>query len=51
VFLERASAERRAFTLERARIEPEFDSLRRDPRFQRLLDTRAASVTGQRPAT
>jgi tetratricopeptide (TPR) repeat protein len=37
VFLERAAAERRAFTLERARIEPEFASLRSDPRFQRLL--------------
>jgi tetratricopeptide (TPR) repeat protein len=37
VFLERAAAERRAFTLERARIEPEFASLRSDPRFLRLL--------------
>jgi serine/threonine protein kinase/tetratricopeptide (TPR) repeat protein len=36
-FLEGAAAELRAFTLERARIEPEFDGLRRDERFQRLL--------------
>ena len=35
-FLERAAAERRAFTLARARIEPEFDSLRSDARFQKL---------------
>jgi serine/threonine-protein kinase len=37
VFLERAAAERRAFTIERARIEPDFDSLRQDPRFQTML--------------
>jgi serine/threonine protein kinase/tetratricopeptide (TPR) repeat protein len=36
-FLERAAAERRAFTLARARIEPEFTTLRDDPRFQRLV--------------
>lgn len=36
-FLERAAAERRAFTLARARIEPEFDQLRNDARFQRLI--------------
>jgi tetratricopeptide (TPR) repeat protein len=36
-FLERAAAERRAFTLERARLEPEFAALRKDPRLQRLL--------------
>jgi eukaryotic-like serine/threonine-protein kinase len=36
-FLERAAVERRAFTVERARIEPEFDGLRDDPRFKRLL--------------
>jgi tetratricopeptide (TPR) repeat protein len=36
-FLERAAAERRAFTLARARIEPEFKALREDPRFQRLV--------------
>ena len=41
VFLERAAAVRRAFTLERARIEPEFAALRNDVRLQRLLkDTR-----------
>ena len=36
-FLERAAASRRAFTLERARIEPEFAALRQDVRLQRLL--------------
>jgi superkiller protein 3 len=36
-FLERAAAERPAFTLARARIEPEFEALREDPRFQRLI--------------
>jgi TolB-like protein/tetratricopeptide (TPR) repeat protein len=42
VFLERAAAVRRAFTLERARIEPEFTALRNDVRLQRMLkDTRA----------
>ena len=40
-FLERAAAARRAFTLERARIEPEFAALRKDVRLQRLLETRA----------
>ena len=37
-FLERAAAARRAFTIERARIEPEFAALRNDARLQRLLD-------------
>jgi tetratricopeptide (TPR) repeat protein len=37
-FLERALSQQRAFTAARARIEPEFDRLRNDPRFQRLLD-------------
>jgi TolB-like protein/Tfp pilus assembly protein PilF len=36
-FLERAASERRGFTIERARIEPEFEGLRSDTRFQRLL--------------
>ena len=36
-FLERAATARRAFTLERARIEPEFAALRNDLRMQRLL--------------
>ncbi|HMJ86977.1 MAG TPA: protein kinase [Vicinamibacterales bacterium] len=36
-FLERAATSRRAFTLERARIEPEFAALRNDLRMQRLL--------------
>jgi hypothetical protein len=38
-FLERAAAERRAFTLARAAIEPEFEGVRNDDRFQRLLAT------------
>jgi TolB-like protein/Tfp pilus assembly protein PilF len=37
-FLERALSQQRAFTAARARIEPEFDRLRDDPRFQRLLE-------------
>jgi Tfp pilus assembly protein PilF len=36
-FLERALTQHHAFTAARARIEPEFDSLRQDPRFQRLI--------------
>jgi TolB-like protein len=36
-FLERAVAEQRAFTAARARIEPEFDALRGDSRFERLV--------------
>jgi serine/threonine protein kinase/tetratricopeptide (TPR) repeat protein len=36
-FLERAASERRAFTLARARTEPEFDGIRTDSRFQRLV--------------
>ena len=36
-FLERAAEVRRAFTLTRARIEPEFDGLRADERFRRLV--------------
>ena len=36
-FLERAMARQPAFTAARAAIEPEFESLRGDPRFQRLL--------------
>jgi TolB-like protein/Tfp pilus assembly protein PilF len=35
-FLERAAADLRAFTLARARIEPEFEGLRKDQRFRRL---------------
>jgi tetratricopeptide (TPR) repeat protein len=46
-FLERAATAQRAFTLERARIEPEFAALRKDVRLLRLLDkTRQA---GERP--
>jgi TolB-like protein len=36
-FLERAATERRAYTIARARIEPEFEALRNDPRFPRLV--------------
>jgi tetratricopeptide (TPR) repeat protein len=36
-FLERAIAEQRAFTRARARIEPEFDRIRADRRFKRLI--------------
>jgi tetratricopeptide (TPR) repeat protein len=43
-FLERAAIANRAFTLERARIEPEFAALRKDVRLQRLL-----SATRQDP--
>jgi tetratricopeptide (TPR) repeat protein len=38
--LERAALERRAFTFERARIEPEFDGIRTEPRFIRLINRR-----------
>ena len=38
--LERAATERRAFTFERARIEPEFDGIRTEPRFIRLINRR-----------
>jgi TolB-like protein/Tfp pilus assembly protein PilF len=36
-FLERAMATHRTFTTARARIEPEFDGLRADPRFKKLI--------------
>lgn len=36
-FLERAADERRAFTIARARIEPEFEALHTDERFRRLV--------------
>ena len=39
-FLERAAAQLPAFTAARATIEPEFASLRDDPRFQRLFQPR-----------
>jgi hypothetical protein len=41
-FLERAAAARRTFTVARARIEPEFEALRGDARFQRLVGETAA---------
>jgi len=37
-FLERALARQPAFTAARAAIEPEFESLRGDARFRRLLN-------------
>ncbi|HEY7412828.1 MAG TPA: protein kinase [Vicinamibacteria bacterium] len=36
-WLEGAAERRRAFTVERARIEPEFESLREEPRFRALV--------------
>jgi serine/threonine protein kinase/tetratricopeptide (TPR) repeat protein len=36
-FLERAASQQRAFTTARARIEPEFDRLRGDVRFKKLV--------------
>jgi serine/threonine-protein kinase len=50
-FLERAAAEQRAFTLARARIEPEFEALRRDDRLQRLLATWQAGLSGDMTRT
>lgn len=41
-FLERAIAQRPAFTAARAAIEPEFEGLRGDARFQRLLEVNRA---------
>jgi hypothetical protein len=35
--LEGAAAMRRVFVVERARIDPDFESLRSEPRFQRLI--------------
>jgi adenylate cyclase len=37
VSLEKAASERRRFTIERAKLEIDFESLRDDPRFQELL--------------
>ena len=36
-FLERAAGMRRSFTVERARIDPELEALRTEPRFLRLM--------------
>ena len=47
-YLERALSHLRAFTAARARIEPEFDSLRDDPRFQRLVELPSAVHTPRR---
>ena len=43
-FLERALAQQRPFTAARARIEPEFETLRSDPRFQRLVEVPNVAV-------
>jgi len=40
--LQRALAQQPAFTAARAAIEPEFDNLREDARFQRMLQERGA---------
>jgi tetratricopeptide (TPR) repeat protein len=45
-FLERAMTTARAFTASRAAIEPEFASLRDDPRFQRLVLHTSLTATG-----
>jgi serine/threonine-protein kinase len=42
-FLERALARQPALTAARAAIEPEFESLRADPRFQRLVQSKERS--------
>jgi TolB-like protein len=42
-FLERAASRHRAFTVARARIEPEFGRLRDDPRLQALMREHAES--------
>ena len=46
VCLEKAAQLRRALTIARARIEPEFDGLRDEPRFRALVGERA--VAGDR---
>jgi tetratricopeptide (TPR) repeat protein len=43
-FLERAMTGLGAFTAARARIEPEFDRLRGDPRFQRLISPAKSQI-------
>jgi len=44
--LEAAAAMRRTYVTERARIDPDFESLRREPRFQRLTGLSASARAG-----
>ena len=39
--LHRSAQERRPFTVERAKLEPDLDSLRQEPRFREILEGRA----------
>ena len=46
--LEAAAAMRRVYVVERARIDPDFESLKSEPRFIRLLENSRAPVNGVR---
>jgi uncharacterized protein YfaS (alpha-2-macroglobulin family) len=47
--LESAAAMRRAYVVERARIDPDFESLRSESRFQRLVGSPRAVSEAVRP--